>query len=593
MLRTNEPLSIGDLYAVNVFGNDRLTNHKVKQIGKTTTTKITKPRVLKPVFEPTIQDLAPIYAYWPMLDNEARKRTMNNYRLEVAKYNLAIEELNLEIEKYNAQVELFCAGELNEVQKTFPALWIKNTALTEKRRKRKYDANEYNALVEEFNNERGMLLKKRKESKERYQLDAHFESILQLYSKQLTKFTSEYIKLATTELCRVRPVEINSDHQTSLERNLDNETFVYSLPVCNATARRNRKKLEKMGILHSYEFQGHTKGVKMQISSKILVLFDAKTGKYTNAENQSVTPETCKQFTDKNKVLHEQSITIDKKKKSGTASPEFPFVFYKNILAQDEKSKLGGGEKSVKVSETLSDKLQNTLLADKDLAVRLAAGEFYNHSRIDREILDQECYKGTLDRETMMEFTINQIVKHLSKIYRKSTPYAGPYQKAMNNLKERFYVNNGNGKFIVRKEVMVNMLEEWIWRIDHAHRWFLKTGIRPLNPHDYLDTTRTHKKEIGFEYTKKAWNTHLKNIEKKPIEAKKTEKNAEIRKINIEKQSKDQATYHRKKADCLNNRISIDQFIDFVDKNLPPAFLQQASEDLIKQFSKNQSKYDA
>lgn len=579
---------LAGLYSVDVFGSDPNQRFANSKAAKTVVAKTPQQRILKPVFEPTIQDLAPLYCVWPMLDNKARKMTMDNYRLEKAKYNLAIEDLNLEIEKYNAQVEIFCTGELNEVQKTFPDLWLKNIAFQEKRNRRKFDAKEYNILVEEFNNERGMLLKKRKESKERYQLDAHFESILQLYSKQLTKFTSEYMKIAISKPSRVRPVEINSEHQTSLERNLDNETFVYSLPVCKATARNNRKKLEKMGILHSYQFQGHTRGVKMHISSKILVLFDAKTGKYTNADNQSVSPQTCKEFTDKNKVLLEQSITIDKNEKLGTATPDLSFVFYGNIPAQDEKTKLGGREKSVKVSETLSEKLQESLLADNKLAVRLAAGEFHNHSRIDLNDLKTECYSGTMIREEMLELVKNEFFKNLSKIYRQSTPYAGSWQKALNQFDEQFYVSNGNGKFLVRKEVMIDTLEKFLWMINKANRWFTKTGIRPLNPHDYLDKTRNHKMEIGFYYLEKAYSKHLKELQTKPIEAKKTEKKAALRKVAIDYNTR----YHRKKADCLNNRISIDQFIDFVDKNLPPAFLQQASDDLIKEFAKNQSKYD-
>lgn len=579
---------LAGLYSVDVFGSDPNQRFANSKAAKTVVAKTPQQRILKPVFEPTIQDLAPLYCVWPMLDNKARKMTMDNYRLEKAKYNLAIEDLNLEIEKYNAQVEIFCAGELNEVQKTFPDLWLKNIAFQEKRNRRKFDAKEYNILVEDFNNERGMLLKKRNESKERYQLDAHFESILQLYSKQLTKFTSEYMKLAISEPSRVRPVEINSEHQTSLERNLDNETFVYSLPVCKATARNNRKKLEKMGILHSYQFQGHTRGVKMHISSKILVLFDAKTGKYTNADNQAVSPQTCKEFTDKNKVLLEQSITIDKNEKLGTATPDLSFVFYGNILAQDEKTKLGGREKTVKVSETLSEKLQDITLADTNLATRLANGEFHNHKRIDKAILYQECYNGTLLREEFLQVIKNEFFKNLSKIYRQSTPYAGSWQKAMNEFDDRFMASNGNGKFLVRKEVMVDTLQQYLWMVNKAHNWFTKTGIRPLNPHDYLDQTRNHKKEIGFDYLKKAHAKHLKELETKPLQAKKAAKNAALRKLVIDNDKK----LNQKWNDFDKNRITVDELIDYVDKNLPPAFMQTLSDRLLKKYAANQSKYD-
>ena len=591
--RTSTHLSAGDIAKSIVVGNQALTNHIVKQIANPAPKKTKVFRTNKCVFEQTEADLKPLQAYWPMMDKKARRMTMNNYRLEVTKKNNAIEALNTEIEKYNAQVEIFCAGELNEVQKAFAPLFLKNIALEEK--KCKYEPFDYNQLVEEFNQEKGgLLIKKRKLDTIKYASEIVFENILHLYEKQLTKFTTEYIKLGGAILKDVIAAEINSYHVTALERDLDDETFVYSLNVCHATVRNHRKKLEKAGILTNYEFRGHKKGVKMHISNKILVLFDAKTGKYTNTENQSVNPETCKKFTDKNKALLEQSIKIDKTENRqadfpdlGTATPDLSFVFYGNIPAQDEKSKLGGRAENVKVSETLSEKLQEITLADTNFAKRLANGEFFNNQRIDKVHLYKEANSGTLVREEMLEVVTHEFFKGLSKIYRQSTPYAGTYQKAINAFKDRFYATNGNGKFLVSKVVMVDMLQKYLWMVNKAHRWFVKSKIRPLNPHDYLDRTRTRKREIGFDYLEKAYAKHLKEIEEKPIQAQKAAKNAALR-----KQEDDNCTKFNQKMNAFRkNRITLDQLIDYVDKNLPPVFMQNLSDMLIKEMS-SQNQYD-
>ncbi len=135
---------------------------------------------------------------------------------------------------------------------------------------------------------------------------------------------------------------------------------------------------------------------------------------------------------------------------------------------------------------------------------------------------------------------------------------------------------------------MVDILQRYLWMVNYAHRWFTKTGVRPLNPHDYLDRTRTHKKEIGFDYLEKAYAKHLKNLENNPLKAKKAAKNGELRKTAINHNK----IFDQKLTACSNNRISIDEFIDFVDKHLPPAFLQRASDELIKKYAQNQSKYD-
>jgi hypothetical protein len=591
--RTNTHISAGDIAKSIVVGNQALTNHIVKQIANPAPKKIKVLRTNKCVFEQTEADLKPLQAYWPMMDKKARRMTMDNYRLEVAKKNNAIEAINTEIEKYNAQVEIFCAGELNEVQKAFAPLFLKNIALEEK--KCKYEPFEYNQLVEEFNQEKGgLLIKKRKLDTIKYASEIVFENILHLYEKQLTKFTTEYIKFGSVTLKDVIAAEINSYHVTALERDLDDQTFVYSLNVCHATVRNHRKKLEKAGILTNYEFRGHKKGVKMHISNKILVLFDAKTGKYTNAENQSLTPETCKKFTDKDKALLEQSITIDKTENRktdfpdlGTASPDLSFVFYGNIPAQDEKSKLGGRAENVKVSGSLSEKLQNITLSDTNLAQRLAGGEFFNHQRIDKVHLYQEAQNGTMIREEFLQVIKHEFFKNLSKIYRQSTPFAGSWQKAMNAFDDRFYATNSNGKFLVHKEVMVNILQKYLWMVNKAQRWFAKTGIRPLNPHDYLDRTRSHKKEIGFDYLEKAYAKHLKELETKPLKAKNAAKNAALRKQAINYNTK----FIQKMNAFKKHRITLDELIDYVDKNLPQAFLQTLSDNLIKEMS-YQNQYD-
>lgn len=591
--RTNTHLSAGDIAKSIVVGNQALTNHIVKEIANPKPKKLKVLRTNKCVFEQTEADLKPLQAYWPMMDKKARRMTMDNYRLEVAKKNNAIEAINTEIEKYNAQVEIFCAGELNEVQKAFAPLFLKNIALEEK--KCKYEPFEYNQLVEEFNQEKGgLLIKKRKLDTIKYASEMVFENILHLYEKQLTKFTTEYIKFGSASLKDVIPAEINSYHVTALERDLDDQTFVYSLNVCHATVRNHRKKLEKAGILTNYEFRGHKKGVRMHISNKILVLFDAKTGKYTNTENQQVIPETCKEFTDKDKALLEQSITIDKTENRqadfpdlGTASPDLSFVFYGNIPAQDEKSKLGGRAKNVKISETLSEKLMEITLADTNFAKRLANGEYFNHQRIDKKHLYDEAHHGTLTRDEMLEVVTHEFFKNLSKIYRQSTPFAGTYQKAINAFQDRFMATNGNGKFLVHKTVMVDILQKYLWMANKAHRWFAKTGIRPLNPHDYLDRTRSHKKEIGFDYLEKSYAKHLKELETKPIQAKKAAKNAALRKKAIDYSNR----FTQKMNAFKRNRITLDELIDYVDKNLPQVFMQNLSDIFIKEMS-SQNQYD-
>lgn len=579
--RTNQPLSFGSLYQANIFGNT--ADVPVSARPAYQPKKIPAPRPEKVIFEEDTKDLAPLIACWPLLNREARAMTMENFRLWRAVHNNKVEALNEEIKKYNIQVEIFCAGELNEVQKQFPLLFLKNIKLAEK--KSKYEAKQYNILVEEFNKERGMLLKKRKEETLKYAVELHYENHLHLYAKQLYQYTREYMKLGTSEFCTVRPYDANSYHVTGLERSNDTETFVYSLPVCNATVRNVRRKLERAGMFTHYAFAGHKKGVKMHFSSKILVLFDAKTGNYTNTENQPVTSQTSKEFTDKNKAFTRTSIKVNKRENGqadfpvlGTPAAGLSSFFYKNIQAQDENSKLGAAPANVKVSQKRTEFLRNTTLADTNLAVRLASGEFHNYKHVDFEVLEKEAYSGTLSRPEKMELVKHEFFKHLSRIYRGSTPYAGTYQKALVLFEDQFYVSNGNGKFLIGKDMMVDKLKEWTWRINFAQRWFLKRNWRPLNPHDYLDPTRTDKNEIGFAYTKKAWEKHLKDKEKQPEKAAIIKKNAAIRKAKINYSKK----YHTYESRFFNNKITVTELITYVKDNLPANYMQEVTNSIQK-----------
>lgn len=580
-IRTNQSQSFGSLYQANIFGNPANVPTIAKPTYQSKKTPVKRPE--RVIFEEDIKDVAPLQVCWPVLNREARAMTMENFRLEKTIHNNRVQALNEEIEKYNAQVEIFCAGELNEVQKQFPVLFLKNTKLAEK--KKKYEAKEYNLLVEEFNNERGMLVKKRKEETLKYPSEQIFENFLHLYAKQLADYTKEYMKIGVSEPSTVRPFDANSYHVTALERQNDTETFVYSLPVCNATVRNHRRKLERAGFFTHYCFSGHKKGVKMHFSSKILVLFDAKTGNFTNAENQAVSPQTSKEFTDKNKASTRTLIKVNKTENGqadfpvlGTPAAGLPFIFYKNIQAQCEKSKLGGPAANVKVSQKRTEFLRNHTLADQNLAVRLAAGEFHNYKRIDFEVLEKEAYSGTLTRPEKMELVKHEFFKYLSRIYRGRTPYAGTYQKALIEFEDQFYVSNGNGKFLISKDMMVDKLKEWVWRINSAQRWFLKTNIPPLNPHEYLDKTRTDKKEIGFAYTKKAYLKHLKEKEKQPAKAAIIKKNAAIRKAKINYSNK----YHVQESRFFNDKITLEELITYVKENLPANYLPEITNSIKK-----------
>lgn len=575
--RANEPFNIGSLLPQNpAVMASQSVNQSAKLRSPYQPKHIPQPRYDKFIFEVKPEEVPePLKVCWPKIDTVARAKTLENWRLFKTKSNNKVEALNQEVKKYNAQVANFKSNFiLTEIQTVYPPLFLKNIRIAEK--KCKYTAAQYNELVEAFNKEYGMLIEKRKEETLKYASDQVFVAMLHLYAKQLDQFTAEYMKAGTSEFQTVRPFDCNSYHVTALEWDIDPETFVYSLPVCNATVRNHRKKMERAGVFTHHANCGHQKGVKLHFSSEILVLFDRKTGKYTDAENQQVTPERWKDFPDKNNLFTRTFIKINKTENGqanfldlGTPSADPLSVFYRNTPKQDEKSKLGGAPQNVKVSEKRSNFLREYALTDTNLPTRLASGEFHNYKRIDLDVLEKEAYSGTLGRDEMMILVKHEFFKHLSRIYKNSTPFAGTYQKALTSFEDQFFVSNGNGRHLISKSHMVDKLRQWVWMINSAQRWFVKTGIRPLNPHDYLDTTRTHKKEIGFWYTEKAYKKHLIEVSKKSDEATKLKKQAAIRKAKINHSAK----YDLWESRLHKAKITPEQFITFIKDNLPANYM--------------------
>ena len=572
--RTNTVLRAGEIFAGNLFNlnaNSTLSQRNVESRLKSVAT--TRPERLN--FVETALNHQPLIAFYPYINKEAMSMTMDNYRLFVADYNEKVRQENDVIEKYNGSVKKYMAEnreKLSEVQISFSKLFNKH----HKDKKTK----EYNVEVEKFNADYGMIFTKRKIKTIKYATEIIFQQMLYLYSCQLAKASNEYIKLGVSSPTPVKQMNINAWHIKSIKRN-----DICAVDVCTATVRNHRERLEEAGILVDYLFRGHKSGLKMNINSQILVVFDAKTSLFSNTENQSVIPQTKKEFAYNNEATRTNKSNIKKIENGitdfldlGTPSAVTLSSFLQEHTMQVAKSQTPAAAKNVKISENLSDKLQNLILHPQDLAEKLSDGHFNNYQRIDKRILYREAMYGTLTREEFKQLIVQEFFCNAAKLYRGKLVYIGCWKKAINSYLDKvFTVNNGN-IHLYNKELMVDKLQEMLWRLNNAQRWFIRTGINPLYPSDYFDFTRTEKKEIGFEYTKKAWSNHLKYLENKPKLVQKAKKNTELRKASVNQSKK----FDVKMNLFFKGKISLDELIDYTTTNLPSSYMEKLSSIMIK-----------
>ncbi len=507
-----------------------------------------------------------IMAVYPAIVAEAFSATMDNYRSYIHAYNFKTQAENELTEKHNATVRTYLKENvLTDTQKAFRDVFVNKS--------KSLNPRVYNENADAFMKDYGLILEKKKVQLVKYATELVFQNLLHLYNSQLMKRNEQYMKLRITSPRPIQEFKVNSFLVTELKRN-----GINSLDLCKKTVRNHRQRLEECGVFVEYSFKGQNKPVEVHINHEILTILDLKTSKLTTAKNQRVTSSNEKVLPDNNESTRTSLKEFQRNEnvKNISLDKEFPavtpsYLFFTRTPASNMQNLTKvAAAKSVKVSETLSNKLQNTIIHPQELAVNLANKEYNNYTPIDIRILYKEAYNGTMLKEDFRELIIQDFFKSISKIYKNSTPYAGSWKKAIN-----FYMLN---KFIAftgdafNKQSIVDDVQQLRWRIEWARKWFVKNDeVTPLFPADYFDMTRKTSKEVGFEYTKSKWGEHLQGKAKYEALKKKQEANAVRRKETINHAKKCENEVNR----FFKNKITLPQLFDYVQNNLPKEYLKK------------------
>lgn len=508
-------------------------------------------------------------AIHPVLNNEAFAQTMDKYRLFVATYNAQIQEQNKLIDKHNGLVAEN-SKQLTEVQKAFKDVFIKKN-------KSIADELEYNKVATEFNSQYGDIVELRKIQTIKYATEIVFAQFLHAYQQQLSKRTMIHSKFDIAYASTLPAVEINSHEIASFERN-----GVQSISLTKKSIRNHRNRLQQAGVLCNYEFQGNKKGVKHHINEEILTVFDLKTQNFVDIENQQVNPQKGKKLPDNNdntrtikdKYKIKENVENNSLDKGTPSAVPFNLVFYKNTQSKLTDSNMGGAPENVKIEQktkTLSEKLTALIQNPQQLAENLSLGLYNDYSPIDLRVLSKEAYAGTMTKDEFKELVIQDFIKTTAKIWKGKNVYTGVWKKLINEMYANWFKAFNNQSF--NKHIVVEMLQEYRWRVNHARKWFLAHKFNPLFPADYFDLTRTERKEVGFSYTKKAWNKHLKYEQNKELKKRKTEQKTIARKLNVNSSKE----VENKVRMFLKGKIDIETLYNFVATN-HPTHLEKLSE---------------
>jgi len=544
----------------------------------------------------------PLKAVYPSIPSQCMHATMDNYREYIHQYNKKIALKNTEIQEFNDKVDDFLAqGKLNIIQQEFGKVFQKkhgkfidyvftDPITKEKKPLQKYEIkyhtnkqiNNYNEQVEEFCNDRGFVVKKKELQPIKTTTERIFQQILYCYCGQMYTLNKQYIKLGIAREKSLPKVDLHPEEI----KHLNKETGIKMLDLSSRTIKRHIDQLLEAGVLQNYLFLGTNRPPKTHINPEILVYFDEKTSKTKTIDNQSLDQKKVtkcpysKEITrtntkNKKEASSEQVETSEigvatqpvfslftgtpQKQTAQSSSPPPPREVLRWKAPQTPKSE----------REKISEYLQNQILPPQELAEALANGEFDHYKPIDIGLLQSEARYGFLTADEFRELFFNEFFKNSAKLFRDKEVYAGCWFNAIAGL---LYSKAGtvNG-YAYRKEILTDYLEQYRWRLEYARRWFSKhREIKILFPSDYFDPNRKTSKEVGFKYTLKAWQNHLKTKEKaeqrdviKRAEAgKRQRKNTAVRLIS-----------YRINA-YLSEKITYQELFDYVKYN-HPLFLEK------------------
>ncbi|MFJ1431334.1 hypothetical protein ACILE2_11130 [Capnocytophaga canimorsus] len=216
---------------------------------------------------------------------------------------------------------------------------------------------------------------------------------------------------------------------------------------CPKTIVNHRHRFEEAGILIDYQNLGSGKfgGVLYHINPAILVIFEAKTGRFAVAENQSLVYGLEKKVTDitmnniqeqKNKSEIKANVNNNSPKRSSLSLTKFRIQepsLQEHQLQGADLNQGGGGENVKKTPENVKNDTENQQPADKraqlaqmllkttlhptDLCEQLAKGVFNSYKVIDIRILQAEANAGILTPEEFFEVVIQDLLKQSAKLY--------------------------------------------------------------------------------------------------------------------------------------------------------------------------------
>ena len=459
---------------MNSLGN--ITNNILKMNGL----RSTDHKPVEPQADPKSQFIHPI------LTTQGFKETIKNYNKHISVYNMKVRAKNSEVDSYNKLViKNRRDNPATRQQQVDEFFW--------KDERKAMEPEQYNYHVELYNRENGYQLRKKRLAQEvKPDTEKYFIAFLHHYNMQLYKRKAMRIKYDVSVPGELPKLDLYPNK--IVENKKDGAEH---LPVSKETVAHHRQRMIEAGVLHSYQFRGPNRPVKVAINEDILAITDNKKPQKATTDNQQVKREITNKVHHNNVSSRKNTLENSKYRRKGDATAS-------DYNATEKGTKEPGGNvnhasKGQNQFSKISGVLAASLEEKGKLARDLSANKHAEYKPLDLKITQTEAYYGTMHPDDFKELAIQDIFKFSNSLFTHLHVHPGSWTNAIKLWQAEKFMNFTKKTFTKPK-----VLEEWqkMLTVLREIKKYKQNNSEwtPRYPSIYFDPAQKFKENNGFEY---------------------------------------------------------------------------------------------
>jgi hypothetical protein len=501
----------------------------------------------------------------PILTSGNFRETIKLYNKYISIYNMKVRFNNSKVETYNMQVikNRRNAKILNK-QKFKELLWREHH--------KHLEPEAYNLAVEAYNNVHGKQFRKKNLVQEvKPDTEKYFITFLHHYNMQLFKRKTLRVKLDVSVPGSLPKLDLYPNKIIESMRD-----GVKNLNVCKETVKHHRDRMLEAGVLHSYQFRGPNRAIKIAFNDDLLSITDNQNPQNRSTDNQLVTPEIANKVQYNNVSSRKNLLENNQYRGKGDAKASVYNV------TKEATEKPGGKMPDLKNGPSEFSKISSVLSATLEekgkLARDLSANKYTEYKPLDLRITQTEAFYGNMHPDDFKEMAIQEVFKFANGLFTDLDVHPGSWTNAIKIWQKEKFIS-----FTKKTFSKPNILQEWqkmITVLREIKKYKQNNSEwTPTFPSLYFDPSRRYKENNAFEYALKFFRIEAPDVTPQTTRKKEAHKDLE-KKTDVKKAI-------IKIREFLRDKIELQELYDYVNYNCNPQVFKNLHELINKEMKKH------